>query len=103
MSELKPRRQRDAADYVNDNLARGLKVLKALEGANFEPVTIQRVVARTGFTYDFCRRALLTLKIEGLAAQTTNGRWMFGTKFLTLSDKFSDFCLEAMKTEKPQM
>ncbi len=92
------RSERNDAAYINDSLARGLKVLEALEGTNFEPVTIQRIQQRTGFTYDFCRRALLTLKLQGFAAQTPKG-WTLGTKFLTLSDRFTDLCIETIKGE----
>ena len=91
-----PRSSRDESQYAIDAGRRLLKVLLALEGTNFEAVSIQRVQQRTGFSYDFCRRALITLKLEGFAAETRNG-WTAGPKTLIFSDRFNDLCMEAMK------
>jgi DNA-binding IclR family transcriptional regulator len=65
------RRYADRAEetYVIDAGAKMMKVLEALEGRNFEPVNIGRVAQRTGFSRDFCRRALITLKKVGWAKQ----------------------------------
>lgn len=91
-----PRGARAEADYTIDSLLKGLKVLEALEGTRFEAVSIQRVQERTKLSYDTCRRVLLTLKVAGFAAQTPKG-WTLGPKFVTLSDRFGDLCVEAMK------
>ena len=73
------RSPRSEERYALDTGLRLLKVLEALEGTNFEPVSIQRVQERTKFPYDFCRRALITLKLAGFAAEN-NGKWMPGPK-----------------------
>lgn len=87
--------KRADSDYINDNLARGLKVLEALRGTNFEPVSIQRVADRTGFSYDFCRRALLTLKLQGYAAQTPDG-WSLGVKLMEFAANYNEVVITAM-------
>ena len=56
-----------------------MKVFEALEGRSFEPVTIARVEQRTGFTRDFCMRALRTLKVAGYAKETLDG-WVLGPR-----------------------
>lgn len=91
-----PRQQRDERDYELDTLAKGLRVLGALEGSNFEHVTTQRVADRTGYTYDFCRRALITLKLAGFAAEV-RGKWTLGPKITRLGTNFNTLCLAAMR------
>ncbi len=90
--------KRADSDYINDNLARGLKVLEALRGTNFEPVSIQRVADRTSFSYDFCRRALLTLKLQGYAAQTEKG-WTLGIKLMEFAANYNDVCIADLSTK----
>jgi DNA-binding IclR family transcriptional regulator len=90
-------RARGDKDYAIDAGLRLLKVMEALEGTNFEAVSIKRVQERCGgeaqgFTYDFCMRALRTLKVAGFAAQTERG-WMAGPKLLLFSTRFNDFCM----------
>jgi DNA-binding IclR family transcriptional regulator len=92
------RAKRTDEAYVIDAGIRLLKVMEALEGTNFEPVTIQRVQQRTGYTYDFCRRALFTLKRAGYAAQTERG-WQVGPRLLRFSERFNNLCLAAMHAE----
>jgi DNA-binding IclR family transcriptional regulator len=87
------RGQKSDEDYAIDAGIRLLKVLEALEGTRFEPVSIQRVQQRTGFSYDFCMRALRTLKVAGFAAQTPDG-WTVGPKLLLFSTRFNDFCMD---------
>lgn len=89
------RQARTDLDYQIDALAKGLKVFQALEGTNFEPVSVKRVEQRTGFSYDFCMRALRTLKIYGFAAQSPRG-WTAGPKLLVFSERFNDLCLSAI-------
>ena len=96
MSDHK-RSPRGEEEYVLDTGLRLLKVLEALEGTNFEPATIKRVEERTKFPYDFCRRALLTLKRAGFATQNERGLWAVGPKLLLFSDRFNVLCTEAMK------
>jgi DNA-binding IclR family transcriptional regulator len=91
------RNQRTDTDYTIDAALRTLRVLEALEGTKFEPVTAQRVQQRTGFTYDFCMRALRTLKVAGFAEQTPKG-WTMGPKLLKFSERFNETCLAALST-----
>ncbi len=78
--------KREQDTYVIDAVLRAAKVLEALAGTNFEPVSIQRVEQRTGFSYDFCRRALITWKRAGFATENAQaGKWpklmRFGANF----------------------
>lgn len=85
---------RDESQYALDTGLRMLKVLEALEGTNFEAVSIERVQQRcgAGFTYDFCRRALITLKLAGFAAQT-GSKWTVGPKLIRFGTNFNEVCL----------
>jgi DNA-binding IclR family transcriptional regulator len=60
---------RDEDTYVIEAAAKMLKVFEAMEGRNNEPVNIARLIERTGFSRDFCRRAAITLKKSGWAKQ----------------------------------
>ncbi len=82
--------------YVIDVGLRLFKVFEALEGMKFEPVTIQRVMQRTGFSYDFCMRALRTLKVAGYVTQTPTG-WALSPKLLGFSDRFHEYCLVTLE------
>ncbi len=73
------RKERDKKDYAIDAVLRAFKVLEALEGRGFEPIKIMRVQQRTGFTYNFCLRALRTLELAGYAKETLDG-WILGAK-----------------------
>jgi hypothetical protein len=75
-------------DYLIEAVAKALKVFEALEGRNFEPVSVARVAQRTGFGRDFCFRALKTLKLAGYAKETLDG-WILGPKAEALSRKLS--------------
>ena len=96
-TEMKRSTRRDE-DYAIDAVLRTLKVLEALEGTGFEAVTTKRIAQRTGFSYDFCMRALRTLKIGGWAAQTDHG-WTVGPRLLHYSDRFNDLCIAILKQE----
>jgi DNA-binding IclR family transcriptional regulator len=90
-------------DYAIDALAKGLKVLEALEGNNFEPVSIKRVSERTRLPYDTCRNALITLKLEGFATQNERGLWAAGPKLLRFSKDFHLYCLGVMEAESSEI
>lgn len=90
-----PRKQRSDDDYVIEALAKGLKVLEALEGSRFEPVPIQRVVERAKYPYDYCFRALKTFKVLGYAQETPRG-WQLGPKVLRFADRFGEIVMAAM-------
>ena len=88
--------KRDDAAYEIESLTKGLLVLEALEGIGFEPVRVQAVMDRTGFTRDLCDRSLKTLRMKGYAAQTPDGRWTLGQRLLKFSGRYSDLCLRAL-------
>lgn len=88
------RKQRTDDDYTLDTVLRAAKVLQALEGRNFEPVTIKTVEQRSGQTYAFCRSALLTWKKAGFAAQTAEG-WTVGPKLMRFAANFNEVCIAA--------
>jgi DNA-binding IclR family transcriptional regulator len=96
------RGQRSDQDYANESLLRGLKVLAALEGTNFEPVSIRRVAERAQLPYDFCRRALLTMKVAGFAAETSQG-WQAGPKLLRFSTRFNELCLATIHAQDSEI
>ena len=75
------REPRTANDYTIDALLKGLQVLEALEGTNFEPVNLRRIEERTRLPYDTCMRAMKTLKVAGLATETARG-WTFSPRFI---------------------
>lgn len=85
------RSSRTDADYQIAALLNGLRVLEALEGTRFEPVSIRRIQQRTGLSYDFCFRALATLCCYGFVRQTGGG-W-------TLSPRFIAFCRRAAEAQ----
>lgn len=87
--------KRKKTDYVNQPLLDGLRVLKALEGTNFEPVTISRVSLRSGVSYGKCRAALITLEVVGFASQTPRG-WTTGATLLRLSARFHELAALAL-------
>jgi hypothetical protein len=73
MTEPSSRKQRTDGEYEIDALAKGLKVLEALQDATTLAVQTQRVKLRTGYSYDFCFRALKTLKLAGFVAEVDGG------------------------------
>lgn len=79
------RRERDKSDYHIVSLDKGLRVFEALEGRNFEPITIKQCAERTVLPESFCRAALLTLQKRGFARQTLDG-WIIGPKAVRLSN-----------------
>lgn len=72
-------RRRDE-DYEIEALSKGLMVLEALEGIGFEPVSLATVTGRTGFTRDYCYRALRTMKMRGYVAQAADDKWTIGKR-----------------------
>ncbi len=96
------RQQRSEGTYVIDAGLRMLKVLEALRGTNFEPVKIARVQQRTGYSYDFCRRALITLKRAGFATESSDG-WQVGTKLMQFAANFNDVCLAALTAQSSEI
>jgi DNA-binding IclR family transcriptional regulator len=96
--------RRTDEDYALDAGLRLLKVLEALEGSNFEPVSIQRVQQRCGegFNYNFCFRALKTLKVAGYATENAGG-WQVGPKLLKFAGRFNELCLAAIQGQDSEI
>jgi DNA-binding IclR family transcriptional regulator len=55
------------SDYVREGFRDGLRVLEALLEAPGRGFTIVDLQRKTGLSYSFCRRTLLTLRDEGYA------------------------------------
>ena len=79
--------ERSDEDYVIAAFKKGLAVLEALKGQEYEHVTIREIQRRTQFDYDFCRRALRTLKVCGWAIEDENG-WRLSVKAGQFSSNF---------------
>lgn len=86
------RNKREAKDYAVEKVVQTVRVLEALQGDGFEPVTIEQIIERIGFIagldkklkFDAVRRILLTLELLGYAAQT-NRKWTIGKNFIRFS------------------
>lgn len=72
----------DAKKYANENTVHTIKIVEALEGTNFEPVTIKRIMERSDLPYDKCRRVLLTLESLGWATENERKEWTLGRKII---------------------
>jgi len=59
--------ERDEESYVIDAGLKLLRLLECVEGRNFEPVTIKRLMQRTGFNRSQVRSLVITAK---------KGRWL---------------------------
>ena len=83
-------RKRTDVDYQIESVSKALTVLEALEGTAFEPVRIQRIMQRTGFSKDLCFRTLCTLRLRGYAVRNNRGEWCIGPRLIRLSNAISD-------------
>lgn len=83
-------------DYLIMALADGLEVLEALKGQAYEAVSIREVQRRSGRTYDFCRRALKTLKVTGWAVEDDRG-WRLSVKAMQFSEHFWEWAASLEK------
>jgi DNA-binding IclR family transcriptional regulator len=91
------RNNRSDAEYEIGGLTKGIKVLEALSGTDFEPVDAATIVERTGFSRDTVDRCLKTLRLNGYAKQIEPmNYWVIGTRFLRLSERYSQLCLRAL-------
>lgn len=87
--------KRDETKYEIEAASKTLNVLLALEGSNFEPITVHKVIERTGFSRNFCDRALATLSINGFAIQN-KGKWMLGNKILRFSERYNETVMSVL-------
>lgn len=90
--------RRSDEDYASRAVVQAIKVIEALEGNNFEPVSIKRVAERTKFSYDICFRTLRTLKLLRWAAETPDG-WTLGPSAMRLGTNFNQFCIAALSDQ----
>lgn len=74
------RNNRSDAEYEVGGLTKGIKVLEALEGSAFQPVTVATIIERTEFPRDIVDRSLKTLRLNGYAIQTEDGKWTIGRR-----------------------
>jgi DNA-binding IclR family transcriptional regulator len=95
------RTKRPDEAYEIESVSKAAAVLEALEGTIFEPVPVQRIINRTGFSRDFVERALKTWRLRGYAAQNDRGEWYMGNRILRLANSYGQICLAAIaKTEE---
>lgn len=81
--------KRPDEEYEIEAVTKALMVLEALEGTNFEPVAIDRIMERTNFKRNFCERALKTFRMKGYAIQNERGHWSIGRRFIRLAQSIS--------------
>lgn len=65
--QKQPRRSEES--YINDHAARMLKFIECFQGREFEPVTIARLMQRSGFNRDATMRLVTTAKKCGWAKE----------------------------------
>lgn len=82
-------RKRTDSEYEIESLSKGLLVLEALQDCATLAIQTRRVQQRTGLSYDFCMRALKTLKLAGYVAEVEDG-WKL-TPRLNRILKFGNF------------
>ncbi|MBK8810678.1 MAG: hypothetical protein IPN69_08090 [Acidobacteria bacterium] len=95
------RNKRTAIDYAVEKTVHTIRILEALEGARFEPVTIDTIIERVGeipelgtaLRKDAVRRILLTLELCGWAVQNSNRQWAPGAKLLRFSNRYSELLI----------
>lgn len=89
--------ERSDDDYTIVAFKKGLVVLEALKGQEYEAVSVSEIQRRTKFDYDFCRRALKTLKVCGWAIEDGNG-WRLSVKAGQFSGEFLGWAAGISKT-----
>lgn len=88
--------KKEAKDYAVEKTVDTIKVVEALEGSNFEPVSIAQIIERVGFIPDrdgklkpdAVRRILITLQLCGWAKQT-GGKWIIGSALIRFAGSVS--------------
>ena len=85
--------------YVTESALNVLHVLEALEGTEFEPVSLERIVERTkhaNLSRNKCFRALHTLQAKGYAKQDERGFWSITPRILRFSERYADLLDKAV-------
>ncbi len=83
---MKTRAKRTDEEYEIEALSKGLLVLEALEGKEFEPVTVAKIIERTELSRDLVTRSLKTLRLRGYAAQNEDGEWAIARRFISFAE-----------------
>ena len=81
--------KRSDSKYEIESLTKGLLILESLEGRNFEPVSVKKIMERTGFSRDIVDRSLKTLRLNGYAVQLENKKWTIGRRLIRFSNTVS--------------
>ena len=84
-----PTNKRNPKDYAVEKTIETIKVLEALRGDNFEPVSISQIIERVGYIpgrdeklkSDAVRRILITLELLGYAARIKR-KWTIGKNLI---------------------
>lgn len=82
-------RRRLDADYEIEAVTKSLQVLEALEGIGFEPVSVQTIMGRTGFSKDFVFRSLKTMQLRGYVTRLPDRKWTVGNRLVRLAVNLS--------------
>lgn len=82
--------KRPDSKYQIESVSKALAVLEALEGRNFEPVSVQKIMERTGFNRDTVDRNLKNFRLRGYAIQNERGEWSIGKRLIALSLRISN-------------
>lgn len=96
VSDERTPRRREQASYEIEAVTKALRVLEALEGIGFEPVSLSTVAGRAHVNENFAFRALRTLELRGYAKQIDGSKWTLGPRILKLSGRYSQIALEAI-------
>lgn len=83
-----PTTKRTDADYEVETLTKGIKVIEALKGVRWEPVSVATIIERTEFPRDVVDRSLKTLRLHGYAT-CEKGKWTAGTRLVALAMNLS--------------
>ncbi|MBF9687103.1 hypothetical protein IAI39_11470, partial [Streptococcus pseudopneumoniae] len=67
-----------------------IKVIEALRGIRWEPVTVATIIERTGYPRDLVDRTLKTLRLHGYAI-CEKGKWTAGKRLVAVADSLSRF------------
>lgn len=67
--------------YEIESLSKGIKVIEALRGIRWEPVTVATIIERTGYPRDLVDRTLKTLRLHGYAI-CEKGKWTAGKRLI---------------------
>jgi DNA-binding IclR family transcriptional regulator len=76
-------------DYTIQSVAKALRVLEALEGTNFEPISLKEVARRAGQNTNYTFRTLETCEQMGWARRK-NDRWQIGSRLSAIAGRFSE-------------